>query len=450
MKGRKLRLAPQVPICISSRRGFLAGAAATAVGLASSRVAMAAEPLIPSLGAALAHASASDPEIARFYASRAHTPLWLGRGALGQEAWLLHDLFRTADLDGIGSAPYIEQWRTASAAAMRGSPDGLAQAEVGLSKAFSSYVRDARRVPQVDVIYGEPGLKSPPSEHAVLTNAASASSLADYLSNMRWMHPRYVELRRALARTVGSNPSTAEFLRVNLDRARVLPAHLSRYVLVDTTAARLYLYDDGELRHSMRVIVGTPEDPTPMIVSTIYYATLKPYWHVPPDMTRERIAPRVLGEGMSYFENSGYEVTTDWSPTGRLLDPAAINWKAVAAGQQEIFVRQKPGPRNGMGNLKFNFPNELGIYLHDTSAKQLFSEDQRGFSAGCVRLEDAALFGTLVNGNSPLPEPERPETHVRLPKCLPVFITYLTAAVDGEEIVRREDAYGWDRKLLAA
>jgi L,D-transpeptidase YcbB len=450
LKARKWPPIAQVTGLAASRRRFLAGATATVFGLASGGGALAAGQGASPLGEALARAAAFDPELARFYASRAHTPLWLTGGAMGEEAGLLLELFRSADLDGIAPAEYIEQWSAASAAASRGNLDGLAEAEIALSAAFAGYVRQARRVPSVPVIYGEPGLEVAPSVQAVLTNAASASSLAGYLTDIGWMHPRYSELRTALAAGAHGRRASPELLRLNLERARALPAHLRRYVLVDTTAAKLYLYDEGELRHTMRVVVGTPNDPTPMIVSTIYYATLKPYWHVPPDMTAERIAPRVLSEGMTYFENGGYEVTTDWSKTGRVLDPAAIDWKAVAAGREEIFVRQKPGPRNGMGNFKFSFPNELGIYLHDTTAKQLFNEDQRGFSAGCVRLEDAELFGALINGGSPLPEPDRPETHVLLPKSLPVFITYLTAAVEGEELVRRADPYGWDEQQLVA
>jgi L,D-transpeptidase YcbB len=417
------------------------------IGLGSASPVMAANAAPPELAAALAVAASSRSDLAGFYASRANSPLWLADGAMSEEGWLLLDLFQTADLDGIDPAHYLRLWREAAASARQGSIDELAKAEVRLSSAFASYVREARRLPAADVIYGEPGLKVAPSVWTVLSNAASARSLADYVTGIEWMHPRYVALRRALA---SNRSNQTDLLRLNLERTRALPARLGRYVLVDITAARLYLYDEGELRHTMRVIVGTPDDPTPMIVSTIYHATLKPYWHVPPDLARERIAPRVLKEGLSYLENGGYEVTTDWSESARVLDPGGTDWKAVAEGREGIFVRQVPGPRNGMGNFKFSFPNDLGIYLHDTSSKQLFNQDQRGFSAGCVRLEDAEHFGMLINGNSPLPEPDRPETHVLLPKCLPVFITYLTADVEGDEIVQRGDPYGWDKPLLTA
>jgi len=239
-------------------------------------------------------------------------------------------------------------------------------------------------------------------------------------------------------------------VRLNLERARILPAHEDRYILVDAAAARLFYYEGGKIRDSMRVVVGTPDQPTPMMVGMIRYATLNPYWHVPPDLARARIAPRVLAEGLSYFNNRGYEVVSEWSRNARVIDPSTVDWKAVADGKKQVLVRQRPGPSNGMGKVKFQFPNELGIYLHDTPAKQLFNEDQRGFSAGCVRLENADGLGRLLFGSNPRAQSNEPEQTVSLPSPVPLYITYLTTIADKGRLVQRRDIYGRDSVQSAA
>lgn len=405
---------------------------------------------------AIQRLTASDREVAAFYAARSYRPLWIRASAPGPEALLLLGLLRTADADGrdpqrfarLGVEEAVER-------AGGGSPEALARAEVALSRAFAAYVRDVRRPADIGIIYGEQALKpKPDSDLTILHRAAAERSLTDYLVRMGWMHPAYAGLRQALAeRLRGSDPMPAaeeRRIRLNLERARVLPAHQDRYILVDAAAARLTYYDGGKERESMRVVVGTPDEETPMMVGMIRYATFNPYWHVPPDITRARIAPRVLKEGLGYFRDRGYEVVTEWSPTGRALDPAAIDWKAVAAGRTEILVRQRPGPRNGMGNVKFQFPNDLGIYLHDTPAKQLFNVDQRGFSAGCVRLEDADALERLLLAGQSLTVSGQPEQTVVLPIPVPVYITYLTSVSENGRIVERPDIYGRDKEVLGA
>jgi murein L,D-transpeptidase YcbB/YkuD len=197
-----------------------------------------------------------------------------------------------------------------------------------------------------------------------------------------------------------------------------------RYVLVDAASARLYMMEDGRVKDSMRVIVGKPETPTPELKSTIYYETLNPYWHVTPDLARTIVAPRVLNEGFSYLTERGYEVVSDWGPDGRILPPDSVDWKAVAAGQAQVLVRQRPGPANSLGQFKFDLPNGDGIYLHDTPKKELFAQDQRNLSHGCVRLEDAAKLARWLMGQDP-PAVAAPEENVRLPQPVPITISYL-------------------------
>ena len=210
----------------------------------------------------------------------------------------------------------------------------------------------------------------------------------------------------------------------NLPGADV-PTH-GRYVLVDAASARLYMIEDGHVRDSMKVIVGKPETPTPALKSTIHYETLNPYWHVTGDLTRTLIAARVLQDGDSYLTQRGYEIVSKFGPGGEVIPPDQIDWKAVAAGDKEILVRQQPGPANSLGRFKFDLPDGDGIYLHDTPKKELFAQDQRNLSHGCVRLEDAQRLATWLLGKDP-PAAAAPEAHVLLPQPVPITISYLDA-----------------------
>jgi murein L,D-transpeptidase YcbB/YkuD len=200
-----------------------------------------------------------------------------------------------------------------------------------------------------------------------------------------------------------------------------------RYVLVDAASARLFMMEDGRIRDSMRVIVGKPETPTPALNSVIHYETLNPYWHVTPDLVRTIMAPRVLKDGFTYLTERGYQVVTKFGADAQIVSPESIDWKAVAAGETEVYVRQLPGPANSLGNFKFNLPDGDGIYLHDTPRKELFAQDQRNVSHGCVRLEDAPRFARWLLGNDP-PAASVPEQHIALPRPVPITIAYLDSS----------------------
>ncbi|HEX5237194.1 MAG TPA: L,D-transpeptidase family protein [Sphingomicrobium sp.] len=196
------------------------------------------------------------------------------------------------------------------------------------------------------------------------------------------------------------------------------------FVLVDAASARLYMIDDGKVQDSMKVIVGKPDSPTPSLKDSIYYETLNPYWHVTPDLTRSLIAANVLKLGPAYLTQHGYQVVSNFSHDAEVIPADSVDWKAVAAGDAHVQVRELPGPANSLGHYKFDLPNGDGIYLHDTPRKDLFAQDQRDLSHGCVRLEDAPRLAKWLLGKDP-PEPSAPEQNVLLPHPVPITISYL-------------------------
>ena len=224
----------------------------------------------------------------------------------------------------------------------------------------------------------------------------------------------------------GSAIATGMAIPVGLQAPRA--AHvpeLGRYVLVDAASARLYMIEDGHVRDSMRVIVGKPSAATPSVTSVLNSATINPYWNVPVDLARTIIAPKVLKEGTSYLSERGYEVVAGFSPDAMVLDPESVDWAAVADGSANVLVRQRPGPANSMGTIKIGVAGSPGIFLHDTPNKDLFAEAQRNLSNGCVRLEDAPRFARWLMGDELALSNAAPEQQVRLPRAVPIAITYL-------------------------
>ena len=133
------------------------------------------------------------------------------------------------------------------------------------------------------------------------------------------MNPIYAGLRQALVS--GQSGADRQLLRLNLERARALPSGAGRYIIVNATAQRLTMHENGKIVDSMKVVVGKPKNPTPMMAALIRFASLNPYWYVPADLTAERIAPNVTRDGLSYLKAHGYQVMTDWADNSTIFDP---------------------------------------------------------------------------------------------------------------------------------
>jgi murein L,D-transpeptidase YcbB/YkuD len=131
-----------------------------------------------------------------------------------------------------------------------------------------------------------------------------------------------------------------------------------------------------------------------------------------------------------------------------LLDPTKVDWHAVADGTQEVRVRQLPGPANSMGHVKFGFPNNYDIYLHDTPVKELFAQDDRTISHGCIRLQDAETLARWMLGRDPQAASSQPEQNVQLPTPVPIYVTYLTAQAQNGQLSFVDDIYGRDEQAM--
>ncbi len=241
----------------------------------------------------------------------------------------------------------------------------------------------------------------------------------------------------------------ARRIAINMERAYRLPTTgtFNRYVVVDSGAAQLSLFDRDRPVDGMRAVVGSNKTKTPMMAVLMRNAKANPYWHVPPELIRSLTAKKVKEQGLSYFRDFHYEVLSDWGPNPQLVDPKTINWKQVAAKGTNVMVRQKPGPWNSMGEMKFEMPNDFGIYLHDTPLKEKFNLTERWISNGCVRLQDYRRFASWVFPRGVQPT-SVPEQRIDLPRPVPIYMTYLTVAPTPNGVLFRADPYGFDAQAL--
>ena len=389
--------------------------------------------------------------LADFYNAHKDAPLWFSP-ASGNAAQALLGLLNSSKADGLDPDRYgtaaLEQ---AVLEASKGKHKAILQADRMLSQAFAAYVSDLKQVPDLGIVYVDAQLKpTVPSTRAILEQAAMAPSLETYVRTMMWMNPIYSELRQALVDHRYASDHERELLELNLTRARGFPAGKGRFVMVNAAEQRLYMWEDRRPVDSMVVVVGKPKYPTPLMAAFIRFASLNPYWYVPPDLATERIAPNVLKRGMKYLDDLGYEVMSDWTRDATLVDPKTVDWKGVADGKVEVMIRQKPGPHNSMGRIKFMFPNQEGVYLHDNPERELFTEASRLYSGGCVRLEDAWRLSRWLFGKELTWEGAGTEEPVPLNPPVPVYITYLTAMPTGSSIAFFDDVYGRDKARLAS
>jgi murein L,D-transpeptidase YcbB/YkuD len=384
----------------------------------------------------------------KFYKERGFRPLWVSRGTIGPQADTLIGYLESAQLDGLKPSSYdVDDLSEAVEKARSGDAKAVARAELDLSKAFADYVRDQRRPPKLDVIYADARLKPKrPSREEVLRAASFPKSFADYVAKMGWMSDQYVRLRDLAARAHNAGVPDAEIERLdlNLDRARLLPGPWTRHIVVDASSGRLWYYEAGKQVGTMRVVVGAAKTQTPMLVGTLQWAILNPYWNVPTYLARDSIAKKVLG-GRS-LAAMHMQALSDWSASAQPIPASSIDWHAVAAGTEEVRLRELPGPANSMGRVKFVFPNDEGIYLHDTPVRALLEKNDRHFSNGCIRLEKASALGRwLLQRPLPKPNPKQPEKAVPLPVPVPVYLTYITATATKTGLAFRDDVYGRDK-----
>ncbi|MCK0532491.1 L,D-transpeptidase family protein [Sphingobium agri] len=415
-------------------------AVAALLGFRSDSPAIGHAPTTDTPAIILEGAAADAAAIQRFYRARTHRPFWTDAAA---------DMFRrmlaNAGEDGLDPESF-------SAAITATRQKGMDR-EILLTQALLDYVRALRTPSESNrVFYVDAGLAPQTSADTLLRATADPPSATAYLAQVQQMHPLYERLRKALGdyRRTGINPTRLpnpdyeQALLINMDRLRALPADPGlRYILVNSASAKLIMVENGQSVAEMPVIVGRKQHQTPSLAGLIRFSVRNPYWNLPPDLIQARAA-RIASDGPALLEQERLELLSGWGDDARILQANEVDWPAVAAGTAKLRVRQLPGPDNMMGAVKFMLPNRLGIYLHDTPAKQNFARKDRLLSSGCVRVADAERLYTWLMHGKAMGAVNATELRVPLPEPVPVYILYLTAFPDGGSVVLQNDGYGRD------
>jgi len=220
-------------------------------------------------------------------------------------------------------------------------------------------------------------------------------------------------------------------IAANMERYRWLPRSFgARYIFVNVPAFKLEAYDSGQKALEMKVIVGQEyqDRATPVFADSMETVVFRPYWNVPPGIAAKEIFPK----GSGYMERENMETYREGGETR---------------------VRQRPGPKNALGFVKFLFPNDFNIYLHDTPNHELFKEDVRAFSHGCIRVEKPAELAQWVLGwpaDKVKQDMDNPpdDKSVKVPKKIPVYIAYFTTYLNDGQLYFGNDLYSRDDKLV--
>ncbi|MDH3639013.1 MAG: L,D-transpeptidase family protein, partial [Gammaproteobacteria bacterium] len=251
----------------------------------------------------------------------------------------------------------------------------------------------------------------------------------------------------------------ARQIKVNLERWRWLPLDLgARRIEVNIAGFHVDVIEDNVSVLPMKAIVGKRYHKTPVFSGLMTYLVLNPSWNVPPSIAANEFLPK-LRQDPSFLVEDGYRLLSGWGENRIVLDAHSIDWHAVAKRGFPYRIQQLPGDKNALGKVKFMFPNEFDVYLHDTPARSLFARTTRDFSHGCVRLEKPLdLAPYLLRGDPVWPAGRiervletKQETTVLLKSPIPVHILYWTAWVDEQGTPHfRNDIYDRDTPLAVA
>jgi murein L,D-transpeptidase YcbB/YkuD len=247
-------------------------------------------------------------------------------------------------------------------------------------------------------------------------------------------------------------------IKLNLDRIKWLHHRDSKYkIMINIPSFTLYFEENNSLIQKMRVITGKRKNPTPIFSNTVKTIVLNPYWNIPKSIIQKEMIPKLL-KNPDALASKGIEIRSGWGKNAELVDPYMVDWGQYQYSKVVPFrFAQVPGYSNALGKVKFLFPNQFAVYMHDTPNKRLFQRSVRAFSHGCIRLQKPrellktfAMFNENVNfEKSQKILKGKNKSYLKLNYQTPVDVVYLTAYVDYSGILQfRNDIYGYDKMQL--
>ncbi len=242
-------------------------------------------------------------------------------------------------------------------------------------------------------------------------------------------------------------------IRATLERVRWVFRDVPEdFLIADIAGFELFLYRQKEIVWRTRIQVGKPYHATPVFKDMVQYLDFNPTWTIPPGILRKETLPAIRRDP-NYLSRNNMSVVT---MSGTIVDPATIDWAATANKGFPYMIRQEPGPHNALGRVKFMFPNQYMVYLHDTPSKGLFARAERAFSHGCIRTQNPFDLAELLLADQGWDRARidkvvasKKNTRVNLENPIPVMLLYWTAQADAEGTVFfRKDVYNRDAPIV--
>jgi murein L,D-transpeptidase YcbB/YkuD len=405
-----------------------------------------------------------------FYRGRAFAAVWLHHRRATAKMEALASAVERADRDGLDPRLYDIAFLNERAGIgwKRFSEEDAGQIDVRLTYVYMQFASDLADGVS-DLARSHPAWHLKPRTFdpaAHLTAAIADGKIAESLDALRPRHQEYralVELLADYRRRADTGQSATDTdgvplaqrikqIELNIERWRWLPhERKARHIVVNIPAFRLDVWEGDAVALSMRVVVGKKDTPTPIFIDTLTHVVFSPYWNVPATIAKNETLPSALRDP-SFLRRANIDVLDD---TGEVVEPQSIDLDA-AGGYR---FRQRPGKGNALGLVKFMFPNEFNVYLHDTPADSLFARATRSFSHGCVRVEQPQALAEYLLRDRPEWTRERiveamhagEERTVRLRDPVPVYIGYWTVDITADgKAAFLPDVYGLDTRQAAA
>lgn len=223
-------------------------------------------------------------------------------------------------------------------------------------------------------------------------------------------------------------------IALNLDRIRKDDLKKNRYILVNIPEFKLHYYDENGNRSDFPVVVGKAKTPTPLVSSQVEHIIANPFWTVPRSITVNEILPR-LKYDTTYLERNGFMIIDNFE---NQIDASSFDWKTLDANSFKYWFRQKNSRKNALGVIKFLFPNDYSVYLHDTPSKSYFNKEFRAFSHGCVRVKNPEKLAEKILKDEQESKKinlkkmisDRKHKDISLDQPIPIFIRYNTCSAD--------------------
>ena len=457
------------------------------------------------------HSSAVWKDVQAFYQKREGDPAWISKLKMSKNAAAGLELIRDAPAHGLAAGNYDEQKIAQLFDAIEKSKDKapdrlqlLADADVRLTAALLALGRDVA-IGRTSPEQVAPTWKSQRKAPDLAGTLNPDGDLKGWLDSVAPPHAEYKDLQKALAdlratqvskpgvpastfydtrtpagikafqehhglKVTGTMDAPTKALlnipieqrisqvELNLERWRWMPDDFGkRHFIVNIPLYHVYAVEDGKVVKDIRVVVGKPGHETPIFSDEMTTVVFSPYWNIPDSIAEGETAP-AMAKNPGYLASHHIDVLRRGSNGESTVDPASINWDDPSA-LKDLAFRQRPGADNALGHVKFLFPNQYNVYLHDTPADELFARPGRAFSHGCIRVEEPETLAMYVLRDYPEWTKEKileamnagVEKQVALKEKIPVHIVYFTTWVDEQDGLHfQPDIYGYDAKQMAA